>query len=124
MEAKLGEDGSVLDFEVTENPAEMRHEVPFNLATLRKHLADVILARRVLTEDHISRQKLLEQSVYDVAVERLRREAQALEEMGRGNKGLGHAHLKGWMWNWHQRLQERLTAEIADLIKQEQKIRE
>ncbi|KAF8119543.1 hypothetical protein EV363DRAFT_1197176, partial [Boletus edulis] len=44
-------------------------EIPFNLDNLRKHLAQVTLARRVLPEDVAARQKLLEVSVYDVAVE-------------------------------------------------------
>ncbi|KAF8550661.1 hypothetical protein OG21DRAFT_1487603 [Imleria badia] len=53
-------------------------EIPFNLDNPRKHLAQVTLARRVLPEDVASRQKLLEASVYDVAVERLKHEAKKL----------------------------------------------
>lgn len=74
----------------------------------------------MLTGDNLSRQKLLEASVYDVAVERLKHQAQKLEDLGLGNKGLEHADLKGWMWNWHQKLQVRLKAEVADLVAQEE----
>lgn len=121
LEAKFGEDGTIREFTVAEGIENVEHEIPFNLATLRKHLGDVIIARRVLSEDNLARQKLLEESVYDVAVERLRHQAQALEELGLGNKGLGHADLKAWMWKWHQKLQERIAAEVAELVKQEEK---
>lgn len=122
MEAKFAADGSVRDFEITEPVQMTEEEVPFNLATLRKHLAEVILARRVLSEDNVARQKLLEESVYDVAVQRLKHQAQALDDLGLGNKGLGHADLRAWMWKWHEKLQERITAEVAELIKQEDKL--
>ena len=123
MEAKFDADGIVRGFEVTEPVEKVEEEIPFNLATLRKHLAEVVLARRVLSEDNIARQKLLEESVYDVAVQRLKHQAQTLEELGLGNKGLQHADLKAWMWAWHQKLQERITAEVAELVKQESKLR-
>jgi len=73
----LDENGNVI-------PAESQGEVPFNLDNLRKHLAQITLARRVLPEDLASRQKLLEESVYDVAVERLRHEAKLFDELGLG----------------------------------------
>ncbi|KAI0731720.1 hypothetical protein BC629DRAFT_1718248 [Irpex lacteus] len=99
-------------------------KVPFNLSTLRKHLSEVILARRVLSGDNLARQKLLEASVYDVAVERLRHQVQTLEGLGLGNKGLEHVDLKTWMWQWHQKLQVRLKVEIEDLVKQEEGLTE
>ncbi|KAI0087670.1 DNA/RNA polymerase [Irpex rosettiformis] len=113
-------DGSVSDVEVTDAPEGVT-EIPFNLFTLRKHLSEVILARRVLSGDNLARQKLLEASVYDVAVERLKHQVQTLEGLGLGNKGLEHADLRAWMWNWHQKLQVRLKWEVADLVSQEEK---
>ncbi|KAG2119134.1 uncharacterized protein F5147DRAFT_565537 [Suillus discolor] len=111
----LDENGNVI-------PAQSEEEVPFNLDNLRKHLAQVTLARRVLPEDLASRQKLLEESVYDVAVERLRHEAKLFDELGLGNRELHHADLQKWMWDWHQKLKTRLEAEIKEIIVAEAKI--
>ncbi|EEB88076.1 hypothetical protein MPER_14297, partial [Moniliophthora perniciosa FA553] len=61
---------------------EPEYEVPFNLSNLRKHLAEVSYARRVLPEDVVARQKLLEESVYDTAVERLQHEADIFDSLG------------------------------------------
>ncbi|KAF8141815.1 hypothetical protein EV363DRAFT_1467981 [Boletus edulis] len=58
----VDEDGNVVR-------SSLAGEIPFNLDNLRKHLAQVTLACRVLPEDVAARQKLLEASVYDVAVE-------------------------------------------------------
>ncbi|KAG1902934.1 uncharacterized protein F5891DRAFT_1276856 [Suillus fuscotomentosus] len=114
-EETLDENGNVI-------PAQSEEEVPFNLDNLRKHLAQVTLARRVLPEDLASRQKLLEESVYDVAVERLRHEAKLFDELGLGNRELHHADLQKWMWDWHQKLKTRLEAEIQEIIVAEAKI--
>ena len=94
-------------------------EVPFNLDILRKHLAHVSLARRVLSEDLAARQKLLEDSVFDVAVQRMRRQAEVLKELGLGDSILKKQDLQLWMWQWHQLLQDRLRDDIAQLIKEE-----
>jgi DNA-directed RNA polymerase, mitochondrial len=101
---------------------EPEHEVPFNLETLRKHLGQLILARRVLPEDVFTRQKLLEDSVYEVATERLKRQAEIFEELGIGDNRLKNSHLQRWMWDWHQKLQKRLKSEVADIIKAEEAI--
>ncbi|EGN94691.1 hypothetical protein SERLA73DRAFT_114135 [Serpula lacrymans var. lacrymans S7.3] len=95
--------------------------MPFNLSNLRKHLTQVQLARRVLSEDVAARQKLLEESVYDVAVARLKHEADLFDELGLNNKGLKRADLQRWMWDWHQKLQPRLDAEIQEIIVAEEK---
>ncbi|KAF8269611.1 DNA/RNA polymerase [Lactarius quietus] len=94
-------------------------EVPFNLDILRKHLAHVSLARRVLSEDLAARQKLLEDSVYDVAVQRMRRKAELFKELGIGDSVLRQQDLQLWMWQWHQLLQTRLKEDIALLIEEE-----
>ncbi|KAH7922516.1 DNA/RNA polymerase [Leucogyrophana mollusca] len=109
------EDGSV----VSSVPQE---EIPFNLNNLRKHLAQVLLARRVLPEDVASRQKLLEESVYDVAVERLKHEADLFDELGLGSRGLQQADLQKWMWAWHQKLKTRLEAEIQNIVAAEERM--
>jgi DNA-directed RNA polymerase len=94
-------------------------QIPFNLDILRKHLAHVSLARRVLSEDLAARQKLLEDSVYDVAVQRMRRQAELFKELGLGDSVLKKQDLQLWMWQWHQLLQARLRDDIALLIKEE-----
>ncbi|KAI9430871.1 DNA/RNA polymerase [Lactarius indigo] len=78
-------------------------EIPFNLDVLRKHLAHISLTRRVLSEDLAARQKLLEDSVYDVAVQRMRRQAELFKELGLGDS----------------LLQTRLKEDIALLVKEE-----
>jgi DNA-directed RNA polymerase len=98
---------------------EAETEIPFNLDILRKHLAHVSLARRVLSEDLAARQKLLEDSVYDVAVQRMRRQAELFKELGLGDSVLRKQDLQLWMWQWHQQLQTRLREDIALLIKEE-----
>ncbi|KAF8554653.1 DNA/RNA polymerase [Imleria badia] len=112
----VDENGSV----IRSGPVE---EIPFNLDNLRKHLAQVTLARRVLPEDVAARQKLLEASVYDVAVERLKHEAKVFDEIGLGHVdvGLRRADLQRWMWDWHQKLRVRLEAEIVDIVAAEAK---
>lgn len=78
------------------------------------------LARRVLPEDVAARQKLLEESVYDTALERMKHEAETLEQLGHANpKGLKSKDLQGWMWEWHGQLQKRLTEEIPMIIREE-----
>ncbi|KAG6371386.1 DNA-directed RNA polymerase N-terminal-domain-containing protein [Boletus reticuloceps] len=107
----IDEDGNV----VLSSPAE---EIPFNLDNLRKHLAQVTLARCVLPEDVAACQKLLEVSVYDVTVERLKHKAKVFDEMGLGHMGLGLRcpDLQIWMWDWHQKLRSHLETEVADII--------
>jgi DNA-directed RNA polymerase len=94
-------------------------QIPFNLDILRKHLAHVSLARRVLSEDLAARQKLLEDSVFDVAVQRMRRQAEVLKELGLDDSILRKQDLQLWMWQWHQLLQVRLRDDIIQLIKEE-----
>ncbi|KAI6022796.1 DNA/RNA polymerase [Pisolithus microcarpus] len=96
-------------------------EVPFNLNNLRKHLAKVSLARRVLPEDVAARQKLLEESAYDVAVERLKHESQIFDELGLTNPSLRRAGLQRWMWDWYQKLSAHLELEIANIVATESK---
>ncbi|KAI0070874.1 DNA/RNA polymerase [Panus rudis PR-1116 ss-1] len=122
VDVTYSEDGTVKNVDMKDASQEPELEVPFNLANLRKHLAQVVLARRVLPEDVAARQKLLEESVYDVAVERLRKEAEVFDELGLGSKGLGHADLRKWLWEWHLKLQARLKAEIANLAAEEAKL--
>jgi DNA-directed RNA polymerase len=98
---------------------ETETEIPFNLDVLRKHLSHASLARRVLSEDLAARQKLLEDSVYDVAVERMRRQAELFKELGLGDSVLRKSDLQLWMWQWHQLLHTRLKEDIALLVKED-----
>ena len=113
------EEGNEIPVDESEEP---EYEMPFNLATLRKHLGQVAMARRVLPDDAAARQKLLEESVYDVAVERLRHQGELFDSLGLSGKGLKSQDLRLWMWNWHTKLQDRIKAEVANLVKAESKI--
>ncbi|EMD32822.1 hypothetical protein CERSUDRAFT_57977 [Gelatoporia subvermispora B] len=75
-----------------------------------------------MPDDVAARQKLLEDSVYDVAVKQMEHQAQMLEELGLNNRGLKQADLQSWMWGWHQKLQKRLQAEIENLVEEERKL--
>jgi DNA-directed RNA polymerase, mitochondrial len=98
--------------------------VPFNLENLRVHLAQIALARRVLPEDVASRQKLLEASVYDVAIARMKNQIQKLDSLGLNTHGLGRNDLQEWMWSWHQNLRAKLETVINGLIAAEAKFSE
>lgn len=111
-----------MDVNVVSKPEEVDYEVPFNLVNLRTHLAAVTLHRRALSDNAEARQKLLEESVYDVAVARWKHEADTFEELGLGKKGLDSADLRAWMWQWHTKLKPRIAAEIAALAKTEEKL--
>ncbi|KAF9078309.1 hypothetical protein BDP27DRAFT_1378803 [Rhodocollybia butyracea] len=101
--------------EEEEENSEPEYEVPFNLSNLRKHLTRVSLARRVLPEDVAARQKLLEDSVYDTAVERLKHESDVFAQLGLDTVHVRQPDLRRWMWEWHINLQERLTEEIKNI---------
>ncbi|KAJ7875287.1 DNA/RNA polymerase [Mycena olivaceomarginata] len=95
-------------------------EVPFNLLTLRKHLARVALARRVLPTDVNARQKLLEDSVYEAAKERLAKQHAVFTDLGLDNdNALLQPDLQRWMWQWHQKLKDRLETEIKAIAANE-----
>lgn len=94
---------------------EVQYQVPFNLDNLRRHLAEVKLARRVLPEDTAARQKLLEESVYEVAVERMKHQADKFAELGLSDNSLMQADLRRWMWEWHVKLKARLEQEIKNI---------
>ncbi|KAJ7657863.1 hypothetical protein DFH06DRAFT_1197343 [Mycena polygramma] len=116
---ELGETESlgIVDPEQVEDakPVMRDNEVPFNLATLRKHLARVALARRVLPTDVNARQKLLEDSVYDAAKERLARQHEIFAELKLDDNSLLRPDLQRWMWSWHLKLKDRLETEIKAL---------
>jgi DNA-directed RNA polymerase, mitochondrial len=104
---------------VTDAKDEPEMEIPFNLENLRKHLAQLQLARRVLPEDVTARQTLLEASVHEVAIERFRHEDAILKQLGLGNT-LHQRNLQAWMWTWHQALEARLVSTIKDIVSAEQ----
>ncbi|KIK64988.1 hypothetical protein GYMLUDRAFT_160261 [Collybiopsis luxurians FD-317 M1] len=111
MRAKKKDPSELTEGE-TEEP---EYEVPFNLLNLRRHLARVCYARRVLPEDVAARQKLLEDAVYDNAVERLKHETDTFEALGLDTHHLRQPDLRRWMWDWHTKLQERLKDEIKNI---------
>ncbi|KXN82382.1 DNA-directed RNA polymerase, mitochondrial [Leucoagaricus sp. SymC.cos] len=98
-------------------------EVPFNITQLRRHLTEVNQTRRVLPEDVMARQKHLEKSAYDVALERLQQQNATFEEIGLANPALNNSTLQKWMWDWHCKLRVRIEKEIAEITKKEKDYR-
>ncbi|KAJ4001173.1 DNA/RNA polymerase [Lentinula boryana] len=94
---------------------EPEYEVPFNLSNLRRHLSRVCFARRVLPEDVAARQKLLEDTVYETAMDRLKHESDMFEQLGLDTGHLRQPDLRRWMWDWHTKLQDRLNEEIQNI---------
>ena len=93
--------------------------VPYNLDSLRRHLSDITEARSVLEANLHARQRHLEASVFDLAVEMLERRSKTMEQKGLPTGRLFHAELQHMMWQWHLALQERVRAEITRIIKEE-----
>ncbi|KAI1795428.1 DNA/RNA polymerase [Ganoderma leucocontextum] len=123
IEVVQQDDGTVTQLSSNEELQEQSEgEIPFNLEILRRHLSSVVLARRVLSEDLASRQRLLEQSVYNVAVERMKHQAEMMDDLGLPSRGLRSGDLRSWMWDWHQKLQGRIKAEVENLIVEERVI--
>ncbi|KAF9006988.1 DNA/RNA polymerase [Cyathus striatus] len=102
-----GEDPTDVDAE--------KKEIPFNLDLLRRHMTEATLARRVLVDDVSARQKLLEESVFEVAVERMKRQAEVAEKYGLVNSAMRRADLQRWMWVWHVALTARLEQAIKEI---------
>jgi DNA-directed RNA polymerase len=87
----------------TSEGGEIQHEefeVPFNLDVLRRNLNHFILERQMLPDDVVRRQKLLEDSAYDNALERYRHEAGVFKSMNMGGN-LGDRSLQAWAWDWY-----------------------
>lgn len=116
MAVSRAEDGSITKIEAAEQGVDSGYEVPFHLDNLRKHLAQVCLARRMLPDDIAARQKLLEESVYDIAAARLKHEADLFASIGMGNSRLKDEKLRGWVWEWHQKLSARIKDELERFL--------
>ncbi|KAI0753612.1 DNA/RNA polymerase [Fomes fomentarius] len=117
IEVVSSEDGTVS--EIKGEVLQPEGEVPFNLETLRRHLSQIVLARRVLAEDVAARQQMLEQSVYNVAVERMKHQADQMINLGLPSMGLQSNDLRSWMWQWHEKLQARIQAEVEAMVIEE-----
>ncbi|KDR74040.1 hypothetical protein GALMADRAFT_212223 [Galerina marginata CBS 339.88] len=90
-------------------------EVPFSLDGLRRHLARVTEARSYLHGDINARQKHLESSVYDLAIERLQHQDEVFAQKGIDNGSLKDSKLRRWMWDWHVRLRDQLKIELEKI---------
>jgi DNA-directed RNA polymerase, mitochondrial len=93
--------------------------VPFNLDSLRRHLSDITEARSVLDANLHARQRHLEASVFDLAVEMLEQRFKSMQERGLATGKLFHAELQHLMWKWHLDLRVRVRNEIEKIIQDE-----
>lgn len=100
-------------------PVETKPFIPFNLDSLRRHLSDITEARSVLDANVHARQRHLEASVYDLAVEMLQHRFKTMEQKGLATGRLFHAELQHLMWQWHLALQGRVRTEIERIISEE-----
>ena len=63
-------------------------------------------------------------AVYNIAVERMKRQTEPFDQLGLPNKGLHLNDLRMWMWEWHQKLETRIVAELENLVVEERIIGE
>ena len=88
--------------------------MPFNLESLRTHLRGFTEARKMLDNDLMTRQRHLESSMYELAIEQLKFRAEKFKEQGLDDgHHLQNRSIQSWMWTWHTLLQARLKNEIA-----------
>jgi DNA-directed RNA polymerase len=79
-------------------------------------------ARKMLEKDLHGRQRHLESSVYDLALEQLQYRAKVFAEKGIDQEShLRDSELQSWMWTWHTRLVERLKVEIIRIQRSEKR---
>ncbi|KAF8902625.1 hypothetical protein CPB84DRAFT_1775848 [Gymnopilus junonius] len=102
----------------------IEQQVPYSLDGLRRHLAQVTEARNFLHKDINARQKHLESSVYELAVESLQHQQEVFSEKGIDNGNLKDHKLRGWMWDWHVRLREQVKLEIEKIDQEDTKKRQ
>lgn len=114
---KVTEDGRYEQVEPVGDSKEEVYEVPYNLRQLRQSLERLSTAHRALGDNLFARQQILEQSAYDVAVDRLKHEHEQLEKLG--NARLHTRPLRALMWDWHQKLTARLEQDVGALIQEE-----
>jgi DNA-directed RNA polymerase len=57
----------------------------------------------------------VEESGYEVAVERMKHQADMFAELGLGDNGLMQANQRRWMWEWHIESKARLEQEIKNI---------
>jgi len=96
-------------------------EVPFNLDVLRRNLNNFILERQLLPDDVMRRQKLLEDSAYDNALERYRHEAEVFKSLNMSGN-LGDRSLQAWAWDWYKSTVPELERVILEIEKAEKKM--
>jgi len=72
--------------------------------------------RRILADDSLVRQRQLERSAYEVALERLQQQTEKCDSIGVMNPALKDSSLQTWMWTWHQKLRNRIEQEIDRII--------
>lgn len=72
----------------------------------------------MLPDDVMRRQKLLEDSAYDNALERYRHEADVFKSMNLGGN-MGDRNLQAWAWDWYNLAVPELEKVIAETEKAE-----
>lgn len=86
--------------------------MPFNIEHLRSTLRDIVTMKKDV--DLESRQRAMEQTVYQSAIQRFEHESQLLKDL-EINTGIKKTKIQAWMWEWYTKLQERIKHDIKVL---------
>ncbi|KAG9007397.1 DNA-directed RNA polymerase [Tulasnella sp. JGI-2019a] len=90
-------------------PEEPKFETPFNIKNLQTRLKGFVESRN--NAEMEDRQKAIENLTYEAAKERWEQEHQQLSKL-EINTGLKQNTVQGWMWQWYNKLRERLESDI------------
>ncbi|KAF6749610.1 mitochondrial RNA polymerase [Ephemerocybe angulata] len=93
-------------------------EVPFNIQNLRDHLAYVAYAKHVMSDDMVARQRHLELNAYEMAADRITLQTEKLASLGMDGRFRDKV-LQEYMYTWHEKLSEKLRAEVKMIEKEE-----
>ncbi|KAG8908928.1 DNA-directed RNA polymerase [Tulasnella sp. 403] len=102
----------------SEGTSSDKYRVPHNIEALRQDVRELIEGRS--ETDLITRQLAMERTVYETAVERFRKQAEDLKKL-EIHTGLNKASLQAWMWDWYQKLRERLSHDLEMIREKEEK---
>ena len=87
---------------------------------MRTTLQGIVSARRMMSEDPGSRQKLLESSAIEAAELRMKHEAEKLEGTPAVTAGIARKRsIRELMWKWLNALTPRIEAEVENIISEE-----
>ncbi|KAG8888798.1 DNA-directed RNA polymerase [Tulasnella sp. 332] len=88
---------------------EPRFEIPYNIKNLRARLQELVESRSAVEMEE--RQQKMEALTYEAAKERWGQEHEQLKKL-EINTGMKQNSIQAWMWQWYNKLRERLANDI------------